>query len=523
MMRDLLLLIKINLLGAFSPARRRNKKSSLNSALGSISPVLVGAFVGLLLMASLYSVYDALLLTFPTGAVHSFALQMATSLVLVFGIYRMPGSLFSFKDRELLYSLPLKNSVILASKLLSAYIENLGFTLLVTLPCWAALIVDGQSPAFLLPAFVMTLFVPMLPMLAASVLAFLLAWLAAKLRAKNLVMIVGSVLIIVWAFSFSFGMEALEDPQNASAATGLMAAVGRINFTTGMYLSGVDGSFASAALYCLCALGLSALFLLVFAGAHRRLSGAMAIQGSARRKKLEEAKCRPVSKALFLKELRGYFHCFPYVMNTIIGPVMLLLGGAALLFIDLGPEFALMGEEFMLPMGGMMLASMLGVSNTCAPCISIEGDRLWILRSAPVAAKAVFAAKLKLNLAVSLPLCLAGLAMAAIGVGLSLPAAALLAVFACAYSAMMGLLGLTFNLRFPRLDYANETAAVKQSASALLTMLVGFAFIIPFVGALLLPANPYLAVGGITLLVMGIGALLWWRLCKKGTAVFDRL
>ena len=52
--------------------------------------------------------------------------------------------------------------------------------------------------------------------------------------------------------------------------------------------------------------------------------------------------------------------------------------------------------------------------------------------------------------------------------------------------------GLTMNLLFPRLDWINETAAVKQGASIILTMLISMMAVVGalFLGMLLLQFLP---------------------------------
>ena len=91
------------------------------------------------------------------------ALSFSTIFVLVLCIYRMPGFLFSFKDFDLLMSMPIKPSVILGSKLFTSYLENLGAAALVSLPFMIVYgIMTGASISYYLLMILICLFIPCL-------------------------------------------------------------------------------------------------------------------------------------------------------------------------------------------------------------------------------------------------------------------------------------------------------------------------------------------------------------------------
>lgn len=105
-----------------------------------------------------------------------------------------------------------------------------------------------------------------------------------------------------------------------------------------------------------------------------------------------------------------------------------------------------------------------------APSISLEGKTLWLLKSLPVEARAILMSKVELHLVIALPPTLIASACCVIALPLTAAEAAavvLLPALMCVFGA---LLGVVANLRFPKFDYINETAVVKNSASVVIAM-----------------------------------------------------
>ena len=106
-----------------------------------------------------------------------------------------------------------------------------------------------------------------------------------------------------------------------------------------------------------------------------------------------------------------------------------------------------------------------------APSISLEGKTLWLLKSLPVKPRTILMSKVNLHLVIALPPTL----IASVCCIIALPddgaadaaAVVLLPALMCVFGA---LLGVVTNLRFPKFDYINETAVIKNSASVVIAM-----------------------------------------------------
>ena len=105
-----------------------------------------------------------------------------------------------------------------------------------------------------------------------------------------------------------------------------------------------------------------------------------------------------------------------------------------------------------------------------APSISLEGKTLWLLKSLPVTPRTILMSKVNLHLVIALPptliasvCCIIALPMGAADAA----AVVLIPALMCVFGA---LLGVVTNLRFPKFDYINETAVIKNSMSVMITM-----------------------------------------------------
>ena len=144
-MRDIFSLIKIDLYAAFttgSSARKKKKKPQTKALSlsggrktglsgGKAGATLLGLFLFALIAFNFYTsgitMGGLLAESGHLEILLSSSYALATVLVLSMCIFKMPSYLYSFKDFDLLMSLPLRTSHILVSKLASLYAVNLLF------------------------------------------------------------------------------------------------------------------------------------------------------------------------------------------------------------------------------------------------------------------------------------------------------------------------------------------------------------------------------------------------------------
>ena len=173
-----------------------------------------------------------------------------------------------------------------------------------------------------------------------------------------------------------------------------------------------------------------------------------------------------------------------------------------------------------------ILLFMAGSNERTAPSISLEGRSIWILQSMPVDPFKVLWTKIKLHLLMTLPP--AALVTAAVFVvirptPLLMGLVTLVVALNILFDAVFGLL---VNLRLPNLEWNDETTAIKQSGSAILSLLGNWAllFVLALVYAIIgrkLGPVIYMAIAAVIIAAVCVGMMVWLK--RKGAAKFATL
>ncbi|WP_416173553.1 putative ABC transporter permease subunit, partial [Clostridium perfringens] len=131
--------------------------------------------------------------------------MLSSAMILFTSIYKAQGILFSFKDYDLLMSLPIKKSDILISKMMHLLVINYFFLLFTLLP--PAIIYfkyTTVSPVFFLNLLLVFLALPLIPIVISSVVAFVISYISSRLRHKNLIITLGTLGVVFIIFIISF-------------------------------------------------------------------------------------------------------------------------------------------------------------------------------------------------------------------------------------------------------------------------------------------------------------------------------
>lgn len=199
--------------------------------------------------------------------------------------------------------------------------------------------------------------------------------------------------------------------------------------------------------------------------------------------RLGKLKSAGVFSALLTKEAGRFFGTPILLLNSGFG-ILLLVGGSvfALLFkskiAEMMVEMAGMGisgfQEMVSPLVLAFIGFVLSTVIVSGVSISLEGKTLWILKAAPVSVFGIFMAKAGFNFLLGALGCVVSLPMLWFAFGLPAADVACILLVSLLFGFFTSLSGLYINLLFPRLDAENEAVMIKQSASVIVTMLVGF-------------------------------------------------
>ena len=130
----------------------------------------------------------------------------------------------------------------------------------------------------------------------------------------------------------------------------------------------------------------------------------------------------------------------------------------------------------------VMLVFSIGISCTTNSSISLEGNRLWILKSLPIDPKDIFKGKIITNLIITIPASIISNIIFYIGLKFEVKYLIFNLIISVVFSIISAVLGLIINLYFPKMDWTNPTTVVKQSASVMINILGILILVLAMVG-----------------------------------------
>lgn len=420
-----------------------------------------------------------------------FALAAVMSLLLavVMSAFMAQQQLFSATDNELLLSMPIPPAMVLASRMVALFVMNAGVVLLVAGPAGVVWIRHfGASAAgvvFFVAVFLLLLF---LILALDCVFGWLLALITERVRNKSMV---STVFSLAFLAAYFYGYSRMNSYiaallQNGAEIGGAVRRAVYPVYAAGMAIAERDP--VSLLVFAACCLVPFALIYLLLSATFVHLVTAR--RGAGKVKYRERAlKAGSAASALLRKELRHFAANGMYILNAALGSAFTLAAAVALvIYRDLPAQAAASMPGSAPYLGAAGIAALCLLASTdiiSAPSVSLEGKSLWIAKSLPVPAGQVLEAKARMHMVVAMPpnlLCAAALIWVLRLRGLTALGAFLAPAAVTAFCAY---LGVVINLHFPKLDFVNEVAVVKQSMSVIIAMFAGM-------GAVVLPAVLYI-------------------------------
>ncbi len=513
---------------AFFTTSKEGKRRSLQSTLGFSALMLVGLGSFCFLFYGMGSLLSATLAAQGlTWVYFAFMGTMATVLGIIGSIFTAKTKLYEAKDNDLLLSMPIPAGVILAVRTVGLYLFTLLFESLIFLPALVAFLVTaGFSASVLVGSLLVWLIMPFFALAVCCILGWVLAWIAAKLPAKNLLTVFFSVSFFALYF---MGYSKINDLLTYVMTNGGVVGSAMKKWLYPFWKLGLAsaGDWLAMLLFAAMFLGVFALVYFIIAKTYLRL--ATANRGGRKAKyKGEGYRQSSATFTLVKKELLRVVKNPMVAMNCLLGSIFFLILPFIPLFSrDLRMLAGMLPSDELL---AMLVAALLCVTASMnmlsAASISLEGENLWIVRSLPLPTEKILLAKgLTHWLVTAIPAAISAIALAIvlkIGVGYAV-AMLLLALLFSAFAAVMGLI---INLKMPNLHWTNELVAVKQSASALLSMFAEWAAVALLAGGYFLFGR-YLFAGGyflvcIAVLLATCSLLAVWTY-KRGVKIFEGL
>ena len=489
-------LVKINFRALFAGLFRRYQgKKKMKPVTAILIGLLVVYIVGALLVTVGIMFYGFCPALFDAGiGWFYFALAglLVFALCFIGSVFMVQTQIFAARDNELLLSMPIKPSAIITGRVSALLIIEYFFEALILIPVFAVLLITGyisSVPALGIAFFFgAALLLPLVALALGCLIGWLLTLMTSRMRNKNiltLVLSVGFLVAYFWLYTKMMsnigelminGVEIAEAVRRAVfPAYHLGTAIA--NGSVASFL--IFSAFAILPFAAMCAL-LSISFVKLVTGGR----GAKKIE--YREKTLRVSGARA---ALLRRELLHFWSQPMYILNAALGAIasiiltVVLIARPSLILGLFDPEagmlYGLLDPGIT---GAIILSALTPMNFVSAPSISLEGKRLWIVKSLPVHPRDILISKIWLHLSVcGIPSLIAGIACI-ITIPMSAVQAVLTLIMPASATLMFALFGLTLNLAFPRFDWINPIQPVKQGMSAMFSLLGGFALITVLAG-----------------------------------------
>ncbi len=527
-----LILIRLRALFASLFTLGQNKKR--RSPLAKVGIAVLAVYVVAVLFASVSMLFLSLAKGFCGTEFDWLYFAMASLLAVLFcfigSVFVTQSTLFEAKDNDLLLSMPIPAGYILLSRFISVFLLNFMYSLLMFLP---AGFMYFKKEGFDTVRFALFVAAFLLSVTFATVLSCVFGWISAlissKMRKKSIVqtvlMFAFFVLYFVGYFNFQKYLIAVEE--NAP----LIAAFIK-KFLPLFYCMGVGVSQKNYLYFLVFVLVSLLSFAAVYIVLSKTFLRIVTTKRSAAKVQYVKKEMKTSGKrtALVRKELSGFLSNTMYLMNCGIGCLFSVLL-AVLVCVKGADFFATAGMLFDEGSFATLLVCSAfcfcaATTNLTAPSISLEGKNFPLLKSMPITAQEVFDSKIIANLAVgAVPITLSAL-VSGIALGCGSVTSVAMAFVPLSFLVFTSVFGLAANVMFPKFDWINPTTVIKQSASVMISVLGGLAFItVQTVFFVLVEGvvdiNLCLVCAGAVYLALS-GAVYFW-LVKKGSVLFNKM
>ncbi len=410
------------------------------------------------------------------------------------GIYKSSSLIFNCKDDQLLLSLPIKRITVLFIRIFKFYVFELLFNSLFLLPIMIAYIRWEQvSWTYFLTCLIMLLLLPIIPIILSCIVGVFTSSISSRFKYKNLAQILVSMIFILVIMYFSFNMDHLFK-YIVKHATSINDLITKIYYPAGIFAKLItDFKIIDLIIFILVNIGLFIITIFVLSKFYfkinSRVKEVITNDKKINSNRLSYKKTNPTI-SLIKKEITTFFKTPVFIINAGFALVLYIIICVALVIkfdsmipiltskeSGLGLSLNLINDNLSIIILILIIFTgfMTSITNSV---ISLEGRNINILKSLPIKVKTILMSKVYSSLLITTPVLLIGNIILFIKLKISILEAILLLVLSVIIPLISHLVGIIINLKYPRLDWENETEVVKQSASSLISVLLGMILLI---------------------------------------------
>ncbi len=505
-------LVKINLISYFNYYKILNAKTfkdKLKEIFKFLFVIIVYGIFGLYIYLFAKLVIDGFITLEIEEVILGEFFALASIFILFATVFRVDSMLFHSKDYDLLGSLPLKKSTIIASKMLNLYFSNLIFTIIIMVPVLIVYLQNVTVSHLFIPLYLLTmLIIPLIPTIVATFIGSLISFITSKLRFKKVFQFILMLSLTLVSIYFSFSNNDISNLELANLSKSFINIFNNFYPLTKVYMDIlVNYNWQSLLIF----MGIPLIAYILTIGLISKFYTQIIVKFKERittgHYHLEIKKTNTSFGALLKKEFKRFITSPTYILNSTMGIILLLILSIVINFISLNKLTTFIPIEEINALvsenGALFMGIMLLISCTSSSSISLEGKSFWVIKSIPVSYEEIFRAKVLVNfLILFIPSLLVIFFLNCKFHFSFLTNIVYLAIF-LSYSILISILGLIINLHFPLLNWTNEIKVIKQSVATFVTIICAFTLgIVPIVLLSKFNGNLYLlSISGIYFII----------------------
>lgn len=506
----------------------RARKIVLPIVLALLVMFSVGSYVAILA--------EELAPSYLTYIVLTIFIMVTSLLTIIEGVYKSQGILFEARDNELLFSLPITQSKIFFIRIFKLITFQFLYNSLFMLPAIIVYaIYEKTNVSFYLISTVMLVLLPIIPTILGCIFGYIIKGLSAKFKARNIMQVLFTSLILLGIFYVSFNMQGMvaNIVQNANS---IQEIITKIYYPAGLYINLIQ-NFNILDLVTLLAINIVPAFVFVYVASifYFKINSKLGEKGNGNKKvgvaKTTEKtyRVRTQLSGLIHKEMKRFFSSPVFMVNAGFGMVLMIAVTFALSINFDGMINSMMQgmeTEIPIPIGeikNMMPKVFYGfvifiscMTSMTSSMISLEGKSFNITKSLPVETEKILLSKVLTSNILSIPIFLICDVIFFIAFKVAIIDIVFILLASIVMPTLTALIGILMNLKYPKMNATSDTEVVKQSMSSMLSVFMGM-FVAILSIAIMIMGNNYntnLFVA-LELLTFSIITFMLWRILKK--------
>lgn len=504
----LISLFKINLKQTFD-FRGKNKKN-----IAFIVPILLILLSGCLI-SGLYALGIALKLREIDADLSLIVYSMAgaTSIIILStAVPKVKSTLFGGKDYDMLAALPIRKSYIVTVKFLSIYLSELLFSFALIIPSTFVVLIFSGSISILIDGILLFIFSPLVPLIISCMIGMLIGLVADRFRFGNIITVLLYSIFLIGVMYISFTFSSANQVENLNSLLDSLTFLTWINPATHILMLNLFGInyICYLLIHMIVFVGLSFIIGVSYDYFHDLMTSMHSHQHYVEK----EVKTKGQFRAQLGIDLKRYFSSKSYLLNTITGGILsvVLVIIMVVIFYQIDkPDAVSIIKEQVAPYLPLMILWCSSMAIPSSVAITIEGKNFWQVKTLPMDYKTYSYSKIILSEIVIAPFILIASIVLLFFMDLNAIRIITTLLLPQLYFFAMNCFAYFINMKVYSFKWENETKAVKQTGSVLLSMLFDFIGSM-WISVLLIVIGVFISYGIAAIISMG----LCFALCILG-------